>query len=300
MAVPSTCAPGLNYWEDAAAGPGVDSDWTIETLGGNPTIEQDADSYRRTIDADSENLALQKYLSQTLGGLPEVLQMDLSAHIEYLTAGYSTTSAVPIAEIISCPAGISPAFLLRLKISGFPTAKNEVFLSVRDNVAGIEFDLLLFTVDFNISEFPISTDFSGTLRLVQAPGGNVEVYWDDDLKFTSASGLYPFDENVQIGLSRKTTAAQNHYATVKNISYVGTGALGTACPVPAGTLNKVLVDGATLFYFDGFTVVQLEAFLVEEYGSLPPYTSEMVDLETELGPYFDAVTAALLLRGIII
>ncbi len=243
----SALTGGPLYFADAAGGPGVDSSWTIEQLSGSPTIIQSGDHYQRA--ADAHNAMQLKYIQQTFVEVPRILQMNFSVHIQYTGSGYSTfTNPDCAGAFTNGVSGWAPQYLLVFDSFGFPTVTSRVYLVVRANGTN-EFSQLLFTIT---GAPPFSTDFSGTLKVKQIAGNNVEVYWDGVLKFTTSSGKHDMAVLQQIKLSLYTPPDTNVYSTVKNISYVGdVPAAHAVLPASTGKVSQyykqkggISLDGA--------------------------------------------------------
>ena len=218
MAKPSTCSAGLKYWQDLAAGPGVDPAWTIEQVGGQNAIIQAGVGYSHTDLTDLTTYTVRR-LSQTLGGAPTIIQADLAVQLS-VTAWNVTTSETPIAVLY--PTGNLSEYV-GLSYQTWPNFS--IYLTVFSNFS-LQLNTLLHTEP---SVFPMNYNLSGTLRLEQAGATDIAIYWNSVLQYTTVNNLWPLVAATKIGLARYKDVNTNEYGIANNISYVGTGALGTPC-----------------------------------------------------------------------
>lgn len=237
MSAPSTCSLGLTYFQDLAAGPGVDGAWTIEQLSGADTIIQSGGFYLRTTDADTAafaNLDDLKTLTQTLGGTPTIIQADLTVVNNNVDGGISVTGSGQMTGIARMYSTSGANRSIGLEFSNHNTGLDVdciVHLVVRSSTDAVLFNGSLDTFSFNLlGAFPQNHTYGGTIKIVQVAGNNVEVYWNGVLKYTTVNGEFAMDPSVKIALSRVTDAHQSQYGEVQNISYVGPSGLGTDCP----------------------------------------------------------------------
>lgn len=221
----NSCSPGLSYYKDDCDGPGVNPDWTIEQVLGQPAIVQNAGRYEHTAAFDTV-IAL-RTISQILAGTPSIIDADLTVQINYNTTSFGSTSIAAIVGLGTL--GVPFKYALHFENLGFPVVNTKVWLRVFSGFSFV-FQEVLFSDSRNYLTFPFNTVVSGKLRIKQISGNNVEVYWDGVLKFTTTDGLNALTTDAAVGLARLNYGAgDDHYGTVDNIEYVGTG-LPSACP----------------------------------------------------------------------
>jgi hypothetical protein len=236
MATPNSCEIGRTYYQDETLGPGVDADWTIETVNGNPGVEQSGTRYEH-VDDISSGFGDQSAISQTLDASPTIFEAEIGVDMfhrlrdDTVTEG-SFTELVGIRhwELTSRFVGLE----YQKVFEGFDT---RILIRIVAKVAAAyEFTEELFSFLVTTGNAPWTGDFSGMLKVKNIAGNNIELYWNNVLKYTSSSGNYAPDPDVSINLAKvwyfvTAVLTTDWTAWVRNIEYVGTG-LPNICPGP--------------------------------------------------------------------
>jgi PKD repeat protein len=240
MAIPPSCEFPLTYYQDECEGPGVDPDWTVSELSGNPSIEQAAGRYQHVND-DGPSGSTVGNISQILPAQPTIFEAELGIDINVGTTDNHNTSAQFFegATVVLNPLDIGPprvGIRYHLNFDGGFNVIVRVSLSVDTSVN--LFSELLLDVNLGPSSppppSPYSNSISGKLRVVDVGGNNVAIYWNGVLKYTTATGTFAFSSQVQLNLGKDigNSGADNFTGWCDNIEYLAPSGLPNACPNP--------------------------------------------------------------------